>query len=323
MEEVASQATESSGVVEQTSAVEAPQTSGGSVEQSPQAPEVPEWKPDYKVKSYDNEYEIPEDFRSYINKENEAKFKDVFSKAYAVDVLKGKLEKTRAENESLGKVKGEYENISKQLGMASKFIQNNDFGSLFNLIGVDNAKIQKWMYEQLKKEELPPEQKAVYDQNNAYLQKQYELEQMVEQYKAELEGIKGQSQEIAIAKRHQELDSVLNRPEIAEVAKNFDAKLGQSGAFKNEVIQRAAFVAQTSGKDLSAEEAVNEALKIIAWNKANGTSADGEQVVQPSQGVKKPTLPSLQGKATSPVAQQVKSIEDLKKLRAEQIKIQN
>jgi hypothetical protein len=283
---------------------------------------VPEWSPNYKVKAYDAEYEIPEDFRSYLNKENEEKFRKVFERSFAFDVMKEKLEKTRANNENLSKIKSEYDTISSRLGQASKFIQNNDFGSFFGLIGVDKTAVQKWMYDQLKQEELPPEQRAVYEKNNEYLQKQYELEQMLEQYKGELEGIKGQSQEIALAKRHQELDSVLNRPEISEVVKSFDAKLDQTGAFRNEVIQRAAFIAQSSGKDLSAEEAVNETLKVIAWNKANETSASGDRVLQPN-GQKKPTLPSMQGKATSPVAQQVKSIDDLKKLRAQQVIIQN
>lgn len=327
MEEVVNSSPESTVPAPEQSApvVETPQKSVDSGAQAPQSMESAdrEWKPNFKVKAYDAEYEIPENFRGLINKDNEKNFREVFEKAFAIDVMKGKLEKTRSENETLAKVKSEYDNISKNLNQASKFIQNNDYGSFLKLAGIDEKSLQKWMYNKLKQDELPPEQKQVYEQNNAYQQKQYELEQMVDQYRSELEGLKGQSQEFAVAKRSQELDSVLNRPEVAEVAKSFDAKFGQDGAFKNEVIQRAAFAWQQSKKDLSAEEAVQEALKVIAWNKANNTSSEGDTVIQPKAGQNKPTLPNMQGKATSPVAQQIKSIDDLKKLRAQQITIQN
>lgn len=286
-------------------------------------PEVKDWTPNYKVKAYDNEYEIPEGFRAYINKENEKNFREVFEKFYAVDHMKGKLEKTRTENESLKKFKGEYDLITSNLSKADKFLQNKDFGSLFNFFNLDIKDIQTWMYNELKKQELPPDQQALYNQNNEYLKQKYTLEEQAEAYRQELESLKAQQQEFAIAKRGQELDSILNRPEIASVAKNFDAKLGQAGAFRNEVIRRAAFEFQSSGKDMSPEEAVNEALKTLTWDKANEPSNQGDRVLPPQANQKKPTLPNLQGKATSPVSQQVKSIEDLKKLRNQSIRFEN
>jgi len=294
-----------------------------SASEAVEAPETPAYTPNYKIKAYDSEYEIPENFRGYINKDNEKNFREVFEKAFAIDVMKGKLEKTRSENESLSKVKGEYENISKNLAQASKYIQNKDFDSFLKVAQISEKDLQQWMYNKLRQGDLPPEAQSAIQKNQEYLQKQYELEAQNETFRSELESIKQQQTQFSVAKRSQELDSVLNRPEISSVMKNFDSSLGQDGAFRNEVIRRAAFEAQSSGKDMSAEDAVNEVLKIVAWNKENSSSEDGDRVLPPQAGQKKPTLPNMQGKATSPVGQKVKTLDDLKKLRKQSIHIEN
>jgi len=285
--------------------------------------EPAEYTPNYKVKAYDNEYEIPETFRSYINKDNEKNFREVFEKAFAIDHMKTKLEKTRSENESLGQYKSNYENINKNLAKASKYVEKGDFGSLFNFLQIPEQNIQQWMYDKLKRGDLPPEAQQIAQKNDEYLQKQYELESQNEAFRQELEGVKEQQTQFAIAKRTQELDSVINRPEINSVVKNFDAKLGQDGAFKNEVIRYAAFEAQNTGRDLSAEEAVNEVYKRIAWNQNSVSDSNGDKVLPPQAGQKKPTLPSMQGKATSPVTQKIKNLDDLKNLRKQMINIEN
>jgi septal ring-binding cell division protein DamX len=52
-----------------------------SASEAVEAPETPAYTPNYKIKAYDSEYEIPENFRGYINKDNEKNFREVFEKA--------------------------------------------------------------------------------------------------------------------------------------------------------------------------------------------------------------------------------------------------
>jgi vacuolar-type H+-ATPase subunit I/STV1 len=279
------------------------------VEAAPQqAPVVDEWKPNYKVKSYDKEYEIPEDFRSYINKDNEPKFREVFEKYYGLDGMKEKYHKTR---ENYEKVNKEYGTISKSLDELSYYLNNNDYDSFFNKIKIPEKALQEWMYKKLSLSELPKDQQELYSKNSEYTKRLWETEQKLKEYEEKLHGFESMTTQQVVSQRAQELDMTLSKPEISAVAKAFDERLGQDGAFKQEVISRAAFMAQSKGVDLTVEQAVAEVLKLVG----------AVPQAQPQQGVKvipaqpKPTLPNVSGGATSPVTQKVTTIEDLKALR--------
>ncbi len=271
--------------------------------------EAQPWTPSYKVKAYDKEHEIPENFRPFINQENEKDFKDIFEKAFALETIKGKYQKTK---EIYEKVNNDYTTVSKELGKPSKYIQNGDFDSYFSYLGIDDAALQKWMYQKLTISELSPEQQALYHKNQEALKKQYELEQQNSELKVQADEYNQIKTEQAIAKRSQELDTELARPDIASISRNFDSKAGKQGAFREEVINRASFLVQQSGKDISAKDAVAEVLRLVAWDK----QITGDKVL-PTKAGDKPTLPSLQGKASSPVAQKIKSLDDLRKLKSQ------
>jgi hypothetical protein len=304
---------ENTEAVQETTSVETVQETSAPVQASspesqPQTTEPSNaWSPSYKIKAYDNEYEIPENFRSYINQENEKQFKEVFERSFAFDTIKQKYKDAHGKFQE---VSGKYDTISKNLDRLSKFVQNGDFDSFFTSIQIPEAEIQKWIYNKLTLQDLPKEQQQLYTKNSEY---QRELLSMQEKYDemqskvAEFEDYKSQQ---AIQQRHSELDSALSSSEIKQIAESYDARVGKPGAFKHEVILRAAAVANATGKDLSAAEAVQEMAKLVAWNQQS--SGNASAVVQ--KGNSRPTIPSVSGKASSPVAPQVKSIEDLQKL---------
>lgn len=299
--------------VEQTTPIEAspentaPEQSTASSAPAPQASEAQSWTPNYKVTSYDNEYEIPETFRQYINQENEKHFREVFERSFAFDTIKQKYKDAHSKYRE---VNDKYDTVSKNLDRLSKFVQNGDFDSFFSSIQIPEQEVHKWVYNKLTLKDLPQEQQQLYTKNSEY---QRELLSMQEKYEemqskmAEFEEYKSQQ---AIQARHNELDSVIYSPEYKSLAESYDAKVGKPGSFRNEVILRAAAVANTTGKDLSVQEAVQEFAKLVAWNQQNAGQASG--VAQKANG--RPTIPSVSGKTSSPVAPQVKSIEDLKKL---------
>lgn len=280
------------------------------------APAAEAWSPNYKVKAYDNEYEIPENFRSYINQENEKNFKEVFERSFAFDTIKQKYKDAHSKYQE---VNGKYDTISKNLDKLSKYVQNGDYDSFFNSIQIPEAAIQQWIYNKLQIQDLPQEQQQLYNKNSEYQKQLSSMQEQYEEMQSKLGEFESYKQEQAIQQRHSELDSAIVNSEYKSLAESYDARVGQPGAFKNEVILRAAAVANATGKDLSVQEAVQEFAKLVAWNQQNGGQAAG--VAQKGQG--RPTLPSVSGKASSPVAPQVKSIEDLKKLAKAAIQGQN
>jgi predicted nucleic acid-binding Zn-ribbon protein len=271
------------------------------------APAAEAWTPNYKVKAYDNEYEIPENFRSYINQENEKNFKEVFERSFAFDTIKQKYKDAHSKYQE---VNGKYDSISKNLDKLSKYVQNGDYDSFFSSIQIPETAIQQWIYNKLQIQDLPQDQQQLYTKNSEYQKQLLTMQEQYEEMQSKLGEFESYKQEQAIQQRHSELDSAIVNSEYKSLAESYDARVGQPGAFKNEVILRAAAVANTTGKDLSAQEAVQEFAKLVAWNNQNGVQAGG--VAQ--KGNSRPTIPSVSGKASSPVAPQVKTIEDLKKL---------
>ena len=296
--------------IEQTQEVSSPEVASPAVETAPEsaapAAEAPAWTPNYKVKAYDNEYEIPEDFRSYINKDNENKFKEVFERSFAFDTIKQKYKDAHSKYQD---VNGKYETVSKNLDRLSKYVQNGDFDSFFSSIKIPEQSIQNWIYNKLQLQDLPQEQRQLYTQNSEYQRELLSMQEQYEEMQSKLQEFEEFKQQQALQQRFNELDSVVNSAEYSQLAQSYDARVGQPGAFKNEVILRAAAVANATGKDLSPAEAVQEFAKLVAWNNQNGAPS-----ASPQKAAGRPTIPSVSGKASSPVAPQVKSIEDLKKL---------
>lgn len=282
-----------------SSAPEAVQTT------APAASDEAPWTPNYKLKAYEKEYEIPEEFRSYINKENEKKFKDVFERHFAFDTIKQKYKDAHSKYQE---VHAKYDTITKNLDRISKYVQNGDFDSFFNTIQIPEQEIQKWIYNKLQLKDLPQEQQQLYTKNSEYQRQLLSMQEQYEEMQSKLSEFEEYKTQQAIQQRHSELDSALASPEYKSLAEGYDARVGQPGAFKQEVILRAAAVANTTGKELSVSEAVQEMARLVAWN------SNGQQASVSAKGNSRPTIPSVSGKASSPVAPQVKSIEDLKRL---------
>lgn len=274
------------------------------------APAEPAWTPNYKVKAYDSEYEIPEDFRGYINKDNEKKFKEVFERSYAFDTIKQKYKDAHSK---YSEVHGKYEGLNKSIDKMSKYVQKGDYEAFFQTVGIPEEAIQKWMYQKLSVKDLPQEQQQLYTKNSEYQRELMQRDERMETLEAQVKEFDNFKRDQAIQQRFSELDSTISSPKYKQFAETFDARAGKPGAFREEVILRAAAVANATGRDMSPEEAVQELAKFAAWDLQNGGQAPDVQA--PNLG-SRPTIPSVTGKTSSPVAKSVKSLDDLKKLRS-------
>lgn len=274
--------------------------------------ETPEWKPNYKIKAYDKEFEIPETFRSFINKDNEKDFRDAFEKAYALDVMKEKNVKIREMNEGYqARIEKELAPKLQRYEKIEGFLKKNDLDSFFENVGMKDEILQKWMLQKLQLRDLPPEQQALYNDQRAAQLRAYQLEEENSAYKQQFAALNQAQQQAAVDNHLKELDGIVSSPAINDIAKNFDSRLGQDGSFKLEVLRRAAVISKQRGSDMSVKEAVDDFLKVLGQS-GQITSQDSTQTTP--QAASKPTLPSLSGKATSPATQKIKSLDDLKKL---------
>lgn len=279
--------------------------------------EAPVFTPNFKVKSYDKEYEIPEKFREMIkDADTEKEIREIFEKAYAVETLKEKNTKYRTDFE---KVNGDYTNLSTSINRLDKFLKNNDYDSFFDTLKIPEEQLQQWMLQKLKMKDLPPEEQAVYNKKSEYQKMLYEKEQEADFYRTQYESHQEQMKTQEVQAVHSKLDSLISEGTVSQIAKSFDAKQGQAGAFKEEVIKRAFLIEKTTGRELTPEEAVQEAVRLYGWN-TQGQATPQNTVLAPQTGTSKPSLPTLQGKNSSPVAKKITSLEDLKKIRAQLIK---
>lgn len=276
------------------------------------------YTPNYKVKAYDTEYEIPEAYRSFINEKNEKEFRQLFSKAYGLEVMQSKNIKLREENDGYKKeISEKYLPLARGIALADKYLAAKDYDSLFGLLKIEEPDLQSWMLTKLQIKGLPPEQQELYTKNSTTQKQLYELEQANEQFRQELEGLREHRTQEVVQKRAEELDTILNRSDIKSIVDRYDTSKNQAGSFKDQVIQRAQFIFQTKGEDLSAEQAVEDFMKLIMLDapKANPNNT----VIPPKTGHKAPTLPNVAGQTNSPAAQKVTSMADLQKLKKQAI----
>lgn len=300
----------------ETSTLAAPAVKEGDVQASP-APSVltsegtvaaPAWTPNFKVKSYDKEYEIDEMFRPLIKDgESEKKVRAIFEKAYGLDGMKPLYAKTKEEVERLRPVATEHTALQTQLNRLSEMYNTGDHENFFKAIGVKDQDLFNYVHKRLEYMDLTPDKRAEYDRSVASRGEKYEL---AHQY----QGLEQQLHEMQTQIRGQELRSTLTQPEVKSVAEKFDAALGQ-GAFVQEVINQGLFVHRTTGKDISAEEAVQLVLKKTKpFLGATSAPAQATHVVQQQ---KPAVLPNIAGSSNSPVKQKPRTTDDLRRLAAE------
>jgi hypothetical protein len=310
-------APQSSPAPQQTSIAEAIAKKAAAVQASSQqaaqqseavVPAAPSWAPNFKVKSYDKEYEIDEMFRPLIkDQETEKKVRSIFEKAYGLDEMKPKYQKAREELEGVRPTLKEFDTLKSSLANISEMYNKGDLENFFKTIGVPDQVLFSYVQKRLEYNDLTPEKRAEYDRmvssrnENYSLQSQYQsMEQQVQAMQTQIRG--------------QEMRSVLSQPDVNEVAKQYDSAVGP-GAFAQEVMNQGLFVWKTQGKDISAEEAVNLVMQRVKPLLGNVVSQQAAPTQQAAPVVPKPAvIPNISGTSTSPVKQKPKSLDDLRKL---------
>jgi hypothetical protein len=279
-------------------------------------PALPTFTPNWKFKVHDQEHEIPEQFRGIVkDADTEKKVREIFEKAYGLDFVKPKFEKTRQTLETIQTEHSQLKNSVNQLGM---YLKHKDFDSFFDGLGVAPENVYQWVHQKLMLREMEPEQRAVYEERQRLLRDNYQLSQQNQLLSQSHSSVAEQA-------RLQELNTTMARPEVKTVAEAFDAKLGKPGAFQQELIMRAAtrehmLRSQGAKAEVTAAEIMNEMLALyghlgqqpqMSQQPAPPQAAPGTQTKPP------PVIPNVGGKNASPTKRIPKSIAELRKLADE------
>lgn len=279
---------------------------------------APVYTPNFKFKVMDRELEIEEAYRSIIkDAKTEAKVRELHEKAYGLDAIKPRYQDVREKYKSLNQ---EHTNFKGNIQKTLSKLERGDMDGFFNDVKIPREKIFQYVLDKLNYQNLPPEQQRMIDAQRSQEERAYQLEL--------------QNQELQQAYQHQavqartvEMHSALSRPNVKSVSDAFDAARGQ-GAFENEVIRRGQLAYYTTGKDITADQAVQEVLQLLGQPAREQTQAAPQQAAmnaqaqqamnQPqAQGQRPPVIPAVTGRSTSPARRSPKSLDELRQMAKE------
>ena len=268
------------------------------------------YTPNYNFKVHDKEHTFDPEFQSYIkDADSEKKMRDLYERAFGLDQIKPKYEKTKQDYQQLNQNWG---TVTQDLQKVGLFLNNKDYGSFFKSFNLTDQDVMQYALERLQFHELPPEKQAQIQgqqqRNEEYVKLQQENSRYRDYY---------QSQEVN--QLQNSLNQEIGRPEISSMASQYDARAGKAGAFREAVIHHANVVYSASGKDMGAQEAVNSFTNLMGFSPSQqaGQQTQGTMPVQPNSANRPATLPKIQSGGGSHVKSQVRSIDDLKKIRAQ------
>jgi len=289
--------------VENTEVVE--KSGEGSVDAgAPPAVETPSYTPNTKFKVMGQEKAF-DDFLTPVIKDpdTEKKVRELYEKAHGLESVKGDREQLRGK---LSEIEPSYNRIIGELGRAQKAIESDDFETASESLGISEQTVLKWAMYLMKRDEMPEDQKRLHSQNR-------ESQRRLEQLEAEREQWTQQQSSYAVERKESELAGTMSRPDVAQAVQQYDNGMGYAGAFRDAVINYGK-AHEVSGKDISAEEAVEGVLRQMrAINPSFGVlgGQTNPNIASPSG---KPTIPTIKGTGTSPIRQRPKSLDDLRKI---------
>lgn len=291
----------------QSASIEA--TQQGEVGQSsePQAQVQPAYTPNYKFKfpklgtNEQEEKEFDEWIRPAINKDNEAKVRDLYTKAHGMDFYKEKYNKT---NEKYRAV----EPLVKTWHELSEVYNQGDLDSFFKGLKIPEEKLYQFVLDKLNEREMSHEQKLE-------RQQQMELRRKATYLERENQSLQERYQSEITQAREFQLGQTLSKPEVSSIAKSFDERMGRQGAFREEVIKRGVIAFTATGQDISPEQAVQEVISLLGVS--SQAQSQGQQATQAQQQAAKsppPVIPNVGARSASPAKKTPRSLADLKKL---------
>lgn len=273
------------------------------------------YQPNFKFKANKQELEFDELFKGLVkDADTEKKIRKLHEDAFGLEPVKAYAENLKQKH---GEVSTKFNAIDRDLRMLSHHVRNDDFDSFFGDLQIPKDKIFNWVQKKLNEMSLEPAAQAELERNRQANRENFYLAEENNQFKSS-------QVEQSVQARTYELDMEIIKPDVAEIAQSFDAKVGRPGAFREECMNRGALAWQFAKKDISAAEAVQQVMSLMGRVMSPVAPATPVQVSgqpggqnPPASNVvvsPPPVIPNISGKSTSPVRTAPKSVADLRKL---------
>ncbi len=270
--------------------------------------ETPAFQPNFKYKVDRAEKEIPEMYRALIkDADTEKQVRELFEKTDGFEAIKPRHQQLR---EKFEEVNQQHTHLTESLDDLRADYQRGDFDSFFAKLEIPQEKIVDWLVSKVEYEKLPVDQRRILDRNRDADRRAYETERQASQREEMYMG------ELTRARAYA-LDVALDRGPAQTAAQAYDARNGE-GSFRNLVIERGemAWYRSKGQTDLSPEQAIQEALKVIGHDESAAPGQGAAQSTGNQPAARAATIPNLGGKSSSPVKPKVQTLDDLKKLAA-------
>lgn len=294
--------------VETTAQIDEVDTDQGSADQ---------YTPNLSYKAGDEERTFDERISGLVtDKESEEYFRDLVERAHGLDYVKESRQKLRDENTILQERSQQYDTVQKDLQNVGKFLQNKDFGNVFDSLQINKEDVYSWVLQQAEIQKMSEENPQGYDN--------YMRQQNIQQHNYALQN---QNEQLMQSQQQFQANAIVNdmqnefsRPEVSSVAQQFDDRMGRQGAFREEIINRGKMHFSQTGVDRRPSEIINEVVGMLGYGQSNAPrSQHSDTFSQPSSVQPKPrrtieTMPNVSGRGTSPVKKIPRSIADIRRL---------
>jgi hypothetical protein len=285
-----------------------PAVEGAGMETTPDPAALPVYSPNFKFKVMDKEHEFDEFLRPAIkDSETEKKIRELYEKAYGLDVVKPRFNETR---EKLKSVETTHGQVMSSIAELREHYQRGDFDSFFQALKIPQEKILQWVLDKANYQELPPEQKRIFDDRRSADQRAWEAEKRAQ-------ALEQRIQEQTTQAKGYALQVALEKPDVKSFVETFDQRAGRPGAFIEAVVETGDYAWHARNEDLSPEQAIQAVMaRYGSFVQAQSQAPQAGNPAQPQTTPTKapPVIPNVGGRTASPTSQpQVKSLADLKK----------
>lgn len=263
----------------------------------------------YEVSKQKKQFD--EVFKEVIkNEAQEKKLRELYEKADGLEIVKQSRDSFK---KRFDEHQQQWEPVQKDLQTLGKFMQANDFDSVFGMLKIDQQKVVDWVAQKIQYNQMSPEERARVDALREVRGQNYKKESEVEILRGELE--QKEVQHLTF-----QLDMLRETQKFADAAAAFDERLGAPGSFEAKLFEVGEYLTlRNRGQTVPPRQVLDYMIKeygLEGQAPTPGAPPQSRTVATPP--VEKPTVPNIKGsKTATPVKRQFRSIDELKQYQQE------
>lgn len=266
---------------------------------------APSYSPNYKFVAANKEMEFDDFIKPIIkDADTEKKLKELYEKAYGLDEVKRVRDVIREEYKGY---KAQWEPVVNSVQKAYKAFAAGDLDLTFKELGIPEKTIQQFVLKKLQMEELPEEQKNLYNQQQELKRQNMTMQEQLESYQQQMQNTLAQQ-------RTQELNQAFSEPTAKAFQEAFDARNGE-GAFRNEVINLGLYKWQSQKIDATPQQVIAELIQKYGFTAPQAAAPLAPQAAAPTPVTAAkdlPTIPVVKGGSASASHKKITSLKDVR-----------